>query len=313
MSGTEDSILTAILVATIIAGTPLIITALGELITERAGVLNLGAEGMMAVGAIAGFAAAHHTGSAAMGALAGLAAGALMALIFAILTLTLLANQVASGLALSIFGVGLSAFIGKPYESVTLAAVPTWRIPLLADIPVLGPAIFNQQALVYASWALFGGIVWFLYRTRPGLLLRAVGESPASAHSIGYPVIRIRYLATLFGGAMAGVGGAFLSVFYTPLWVEGMVSGRGWIALALVVFATWRPLRVLVGAYLFGGVMIAQLFLQGSGAEIEIPSQFLSSLPYWATIIVLVVISRNVNTIRLNSPASLGQPYRPDG
>jgi len=154
--------------------------------------------------------------------------------------------------------------------------------------------------------------VWFLYRSRAGLVLRAVGESPVSAHSIGYPVIRIRYLATIFGGAMAGVGGAFLSVFYTPLWAEGMVAGRGWIALALVVFATWRPVRVLVGAYLFGGVMITQLFLQGSGAQIDIPSQFLSSLPYWATIVVLVVISRNVQTIRLNSPVSLGQPYRPD-
>ncbi len=308
----EHGILTSILVATIIAGTPLIIAALGELVTEKAGVLNLGAEGIMAVGAIAGFAAAHHSGSASFGALAGIGAGALMSLVFAFLTLTLMANQVASGLALSIFGVGLSAFIGKPYESATLPAVPTLRIPLLADIPVLGPAVFDQQWLVYVSWVLFAGIVWFLYRSRAGLVLRAIGEAPASAHSIGYPVIRIRYLATLFGGAMGGLGGAFLSVFYTPLWVEGMVAGRGWIALALVVFATWRPLRVLVGAYLFGGVMIAQLFVQGSGAQLEIPSQFLSSLPYWATIIVLVAISRNVNTIRLNSPASLGQPYRPD-
>jgi simple sugar transport system permease protein len=308
----EHGILTSILVATIIAGTPLIIAALGELVTEKAGVLNLGAEGIMAVGAIAGFAAAHHSGSASFGAFAGIGAGALMSLVFAFLTLTLMANQVASGLALSIFGVGLSAFIGKPYESATLPAVPTLRIPLLADIPVLGPAVFDQQWLVYGSWALFAGIVWFLYRSRAGLVLRAIGEAPASAHSIGYPVIRIRYLATLFGGAMGGLGGAFLSVFYTPLWVEGMVAGRGWIALALVVFATWRPLRVLVGAYLFGGVMIAQLFVQGSGAQLEIPSQFLSSLPYWATIIVLVAISRNVNTIRLNSPASLGQPYRPD-
>jgi len=308
----QDSIFTAILVATVVAGTPLISAALGELVTEKSGVLNLGAEGMMAVGAIAGFAAAHHSGSAIVGTLAGMAAGALMALIFAVLTLTLLANQVASGLALSIFGVGLSAFIGKPYESITLPAAATLRIPLLADIPVLGPVLFNQQALVYVSWALYAAIVWFLYRSRPGLVLRAIGESPASAHSIGYPVIRIRYFAAMFGGAMAGMGGAFLSVFYTPLWVEGMVAGRGWIALALVVFATWRPTRVLFGAYLFGGVMIAQLFVQGSGAEIEIPSQFLSSLPYLATIIVLVVISRNVNTIRLNSPASLGQPYRPD-
>ena len=308
----EHGILTSILIATIIAGTPLIIAALGELVTEKSGVLNLGTEGIMAVGAIAAFAAAHHSGSASVGALAGIGAGAAMSLIFAFLTLTLMANQVASGLALSIFGVGLSAFIGKSYESVTLPAVPPLRVPFLADIPVIGPALFDQQVLVYLSWALFGCIVWFLYRTRPGLVLRAVGESPASAHSIGYPVISIRYGATLFGGAMAGMGGAFLSVFYTPLWVEGMVAGRGWIALALVVFATWRPLRVLIGAYLFGGVMIAQLFVQGSGAQLEIPSQFLSSLPYWATIVVLVVISRNVNTIRLNSPASLGQPYRPE-
>ena len=304
--------LTSILVATIVAGTPLIITALGELVTEKSGVLNLGAEGMMAVGAIAGFAVAYHSGSTTLGAMAGLVAGAMMALIFAVLTLTLLANQVASGLALSIFGVGLSAFVGKAYESMSLPAVPSLRIPLFADIPIIGPAFFDQQALIYLSWALFAGIAWFLYRSRPGLILRAVGESPGSAHSIGYPVIRIRYLATLFGGAMAGVGGAFLSVFYTPLWAEGMVSGRGWIALALVVFATWRPARVLLGAYLFGGVMIAQLFVQASDAPIEVPSQVLSSLPYWATIIVLVVISRNSNTIRLNSPASLGQPYRAD-
>ncbi len=308
----QESILTAMLVATIVAGTPLVIAALGELVTEKSGVLNLGTEGIMAVGAVAAFAAAHQSGSAFAGALAGIGAGALMSLVFAFLTLTLMANQVASGLALSIFGVGLSAFIGKSWESATLPTVPALRIPLLADIPLLGRAIFEQQALVYVSWLLFAVIVWFLYRSRPGLLLRAIGESPASAHAIGYPVIRIRYLATLFGGAMGGLAGAFLSVFYTPLWAEGMVAGRGWIALALVVFATWRPSRVLVGAYLFGGVMIAQLFLQGSGAQLEIPSQFLSSLPYWATIVVLVAISRNANTIRLNSPASLGQPYRPD-
>ena len=235
-----------------------------------------------------------------------------MSFIFAILTLTLMANQVASGLALSIFGVGLSAFIGKTYESATMLAVPPIRVPLLADIPVIGPVLFDQQSLVYLSWLLFAAVTWFLYKSRAGLVLRAVGESPTSAHSIGYPVIRIRYLATIFGGAMAGVGGAFLSVYYTPLWAEGMIAGRGWIALALVVFATWRPLRVLVGAYLFGGVMITQLFLQGSGAQIDIPSQFLTSLPYWATIIVLVLISRNLQTIRLNSPVSLGQPYRPE-
>ena len=308
----ESSIITAIVFATIVAGTPLLIVALGELITERSGVLNLGAEGMMAVGAIAGFAAAHASGSAVLGVLAALVAGTLMSAIFAYLALTLQANQVASGLALAIFGVGLSAFAGKPYESETLKAVPPLKIPLLSDIPLIGPALFNQQWLVYFSWLLLAGVIWFLFKTRAGLVLRAVGESPSSAHSIGYPVIRLRYFATLFGGAMAGAGGAFLSIFHTPLWVEGMVSGRGWIALALVVFATWRPLGVLAGAYLFGGVQIAQLFVQGSGTQIEIPSQFLSMLPYIATVVVLVLIARNPKTIRLNSPVSLGQPYRPD-
>ena len=302
-----------ILYATIIAGTPLIITALGELITEKSGVLNLGAEGIMAVGAVAAFAVTHHSGNPWFGVLAGMAAGALMSLIFGFLTLTMLANQVASGLALSIFGVGLSAFIGKPYESVALQAVPPTRIPLLADIPVIGSALFSHQALVYFSWILFAGVVWFLYKSRAGLTLRAVGESPAAAHAIGYNVIAIRYWATLFGGAMAGVGGAFLSVFHTPLWVEGMVAGRGWIALALVVFATWRPLRVLFGAYLFGGMLIAQLFVQASGVHLDFAAQFLAMLPYLATIIVLVIISRDLAKIRLNSPVSLGQPYRPEG
>jgi ABC-type uncharacterized transport system permease subunit len=305
-------IIESMLFATIVAGTPLIIVALGQLIAEKSGVLNLGAEGMMAMGAIAGFAVTFHTGNPWLGVLAGMLAGALMSLMFAFVVLTLMGNQVATGLALSIFGVGLSAFVGKPYESEILETVATLRIPLLADIPVIGGPLFNQQPLVYLSWAIFGGIAWFLYKSRRGLLLRAVGESPSSAHSIGFHVIRIRYMATLFGGAMAGIGGSFLSVFYTPLWVEGMVAGRGWIAIALVVFATWRPFRVMVGAYLFGGVMVAQLFVQGSGLDINIPSQFLSSLPYLATIIVLVIISRDQNTVRLNAPVSLGQPFRPD-
>jgi simple sugar transport system permease protein len=239
-------------------------------------------------------------------------AGMAMALLFALVALTLLGNQVASGLALSIFGVGLAAFVGKSYESEVLPAVPPIRIPVLADIPIIGPALYNQQFLVYFSWALFGLVAWFLYRSRAGLVLRAVGESPESAHAIGYPVIRIRYVATLFGGAMAGIGGSFLSVFYTPIWVEGMVAGRGWIAIALVVFATWRPLRVVFGAYLFGGVMVAQLFIQGAGLDINLPSQLLSSLPYWATIIVLVLISNNRNLVRLNAPVSLGKPFHPD-
>jgi len=308
----DATIIGSILFATIVAGTPLIIVALGQLIAEKSGVLNLGAEGMMAMGAVSAFAVTLHSGSPWLGVLAGMLAGAAMALLFAIVVLTLMGNQVASGLALSILGVGLSAFIGKAYESEILPAVGAIRIPLLADLPIVGRALFEQQALTYFSWALFAAIVWFLYRSRSGLVLRAVGESPSAAHAIGYPVIRIRYLATLFGGAMAGIGGSFLSVFYTPLWVEGMVAGRGWIAIALVVFATWRPFRVLLGAYLFGGVMVAQLFVQGSGLEINIPSQLLSSLPYLATIVVLVIISRDRNTVRLNAPVSLGQPYRPE-
>ncbi len=307
-----SSLFTSMLFATVVAGTPLILVALGLLINEKAGVLNLGAEGMMAIGAVAAFAVTHHSASPWLGVLAGMAAGMAIALVFGVLALTLQANQVASGLALAIFGVGLSAFIGKPYESVALPAVPAIRIPFVADIPLIGEALYNQQALVYLSWALFWAVLWFLYRSRAGLVLRAVGEAPASAHAIGHPVVLIRYLAVLFGGAMAGLGGAFLSVFYTPMWVEGMVAGRGWIALALVVFATWRPLRVLVGAYLFGGVMITQLFIQGSGLQLDFSAQFLSSLPYWATIVVLVLISRNPNAIRLNSPQALGKPYRPE-
>ena len=299
-----------ILVAAVAAGTPMVFAALGELVTEKSGVLNLGVEGMMLMGAITGFAVASQTGNPWLGAVAGMAAGAAMSLIFAVLTLTLMANQVASGLALTLFGVGLSAFLGKPFESVSLTVAPPPEIPLLSQIPLLGPVLFMYHLLVYVSWGLFALIAWFLYRSRAGLVLRSIGESPESAHAIGYPVIRIRYLATLFGGAMAGLGGAYLSEFYAPLWVEGMTAGRGWIALALVVFATWRPARVMIGAYLFGGVTIAQFFAQGAG--VAIASQFLSSLPYLATIIVLVFISRNPATIRLNAPVSLARSYRPD-
>ncbi len=302
--------LIAILAAAIAAGTPIVFAALGELVTEKSGVLNLGVEGMMLVGAVAGFAATAASGNAWLGILAGMAAGAAMALIFAVLTLQLMANQVAAGLALTLFGIGLSAFVGKPLESIALGSQQTWDIPLLADIPLLGPVLFRHHALVYASWALFVALSWFLYRSRAGLVLRSIGESPESAHAIGYRVIAIRYLATLFGGAMAGLGGAYLAEFYTPMWVEGMVAGRGWIALALVVFATWRPGRVLLGAYLFGGVTIAQFFAQGAG--LAIPSQFLSALPYLATILVLVLISRDASIIRLNAPVSLGRSYRPD-
>jgi len=306
----DDHLILQILVAAIAAGTPFVYAALGELITEKAGVLNLGVEGMMLVGAITGFIAMAKTGSLVLAVLAGMASGAVMAGLFGILTLTLMANQVASGLALTIFGVGLSAFLGLNYTNIALPGVPGLHIPLLSDIPIIGALFFSYNVLVYGSIVLFVALSWFLYRTRPGLVLRSIGESPRSAHALGYNVIGIRYLAVLFGGAMAGMGGVYLSVAYTPMWVEGMVAGRGWVSLALVVFATWRPLRVMGGAYLFGGITIAQFHVQGLG--IEIPSQLLSMLPYVATIIVLVLISRNQNTIRLNSPASLGITYHPE-
>lgn len=299
-----------ILIATIAAGTPLVYAALGEIIVEKSGVLNLGVEGMMLVGAISGFITMAKTGSILLAVACGMLAGALMALIFAVLTLTLMANQVASGLALTIFGTGLSAFMGINYTSVALPGVPELNIPFLSGLPVLGPLLFSYDILIYLSLVLLAGVVWFLYRSRPGLILKAIGESPKSAHALGFSVIKIRYLAVLFGGAMAGVGGVYLAVAYTPMWVEGMVAGRGWVALALVVFATWRPARVMVGAYLFGGVTILQFHIQGFG--FEIPSQVLSMLPYLATIIVLVLISKDKNLIRLNSPASLGITFHPE-
>lgn len=304
-----NDVLVGIILATLGAGTPLVFAALGELITEKSGVLNLGVEGMMLVGAVCGFAVAADTGSLWLGVVTAMTAGAFMALLFGVLTLTFQANQVAAGLALTIFGVGLSAYIGLEYTSVALTGLQAVHIPLLSSIPLLGPTIFSLDPLMYLSFVLLAAISYFLYRSKAGLLLRAIGESPRSAHSIGYPVIRIRYLAVLFGGGMAGLGGAYLALVYTPLWVEGMTAGRGWISLALVVFATWRPARVIFGAYLFGGVTILQLHVQGLG--IDLPAQLLSSLPYIATIVVLVLISRDINTIRLNAPASIGKTFHP--
>ncbi|MDX2315065.1 MAG: ABC transporter permease [Gammaproteobacteria bacterium] len=299
----------AIALAALGAGTPLVFAALGELVTEKSGVLNLGVEGMMVMGAVCGFVVASESGSLWLGVLVALLAGTAMAGLFAVLTLTFQANQVAAGLALTIFGVGASAFIGLDYTSVALTGIQPVHIPLLSELPVVGGLIFALDPLMYVSFAMLGAVSWFLYRTRFGLVLRAVGEAPESAHAIGCAVIRIRYLAVLFGGAMAGLGGAYLALVYTPLWVEAMSAGRGWISVALVVFATWRPLRVMLGAYLFGGITIIQFHAQAMG--VDLPSQLLSMLPYLATIVVLVLISRDVNTIRLNAPASLGMSYHP--
>lgn len=291
------------------AATPLIYAALGELVTERAGVLNLGVEGMMLVGAMSGFAVGVSSGSLLLAFLAAAGAGVLIALLFAVLTLSLQTNQIATGMALTLFGIGLSAFAGRSFVGLPIARVPAVHIPLLTDLPVLGPLLFHYDPLVYMSVALCALIAWLLKRTRAGLRLRAVGEAPAIAHALGEPVTRIRYLAVLFGGAMSGIAGAYLSTALTPMWVEGMSAGRGWIALALVVFGTWKPWRVLGGAYLFGAVTVLQLYAQGLG--VHIPSEFLSMLPYAATIVVLVVICRDPRTILLNQPASLGRSFHP--
>jgi simple sugar transport system permease protein len=264
---------------------------------------------MMLVAAIAGFATAVHTGSDVLGFIAGMGAGALMAAAFGVLVIWLNTNQYATGLALSLFGAGFSAFVGISYTQQRIGERPRFAFPGLADIPLVGPALFRHHPLVYGAVALAIGLTWFLYRSRAGLVLRAVGESPESAHALGYPVRRIRLAAVVAGGALCGLAGAYISVIYTPLWVEGMVAGKGWIALALTTFATWRPLRVLLGAYLFGGVTMLQFHLQGEG--VQIASQWLSMLPYLSTIVVLVLISRNPNWIKVNMPASLGKPFFP--
>jgi simple sugar transport system permease protein len=300
--------LTAILVSMVLSATPLLLAAAGELVAEKSGVLNLGVEGMMIAGAVIGFAVAWSSGSPELGFAAAAVAGAAMAALFGLLTLFFLANQVATGLALTIFGLGLSALIGKAYIGKPLPRLPQLSIPHLTDIPLIGPLIFGEDAIVYLSVAVTIAIGWFLTRSRAGLILRSVGENHDAAHALGYPVRRIRFLAVLFGGAMSGLGGAYLSLAYTPLWSEGMTAGRGWIALALVVFSTWKPWRLLFGAYLFGFFEIAQLHAQGFA--VPIAPEFLSMLPYLATILVLVIISRDAKRIRLNAPASLGKAFR---
>ena len=301
--------LALLIAASLHAGTILALAGLGLLINERAGVLNLGAEGMMLCGALAGFAATSATGGTLAGFAAAGLAGALMAAVFGWLVIWLNTNQYATGLALSLLGAGLTAFAGQPYTQVKLPDTTPFAVPYLSELPFFGAALFKQHPLVYAAVALTLVLTWALYRTRTGLVLRSVGENPESAHALGYPVRRLRLAAVVTGGALCGLAGAYVSVVYTPLWVENMTAGKGWIALALTTFATWRPGRVLLGAYLFGGLTMVQFYLQGMG--VEIPSQFLSMLPYVATIVVLVLISRNPLWIRVNMPQSIGKPFYP--
>jgi simple sugar transport system permease protein len=303
-------LLIAFLASTAGAATPLILTAMGELVAERSGVLNLGLEGMMLVGAVVGFSVTLYSGSINLGFLAALLAGAAMASIFAFLVLTLQTNQVATGLALTLFGIGLSAFLGRNLVGQTVAPLQALSFPVLSDLPLIGPLLFRFDVMVYGAVLLALVVGWVLARTRLGLMIRAIGESPHSAHAVGFHVIALRYCAVMFGGAMAGLGGAYMSLALTPMWVEGMTAGRGWIALALVVFATWKPRGVLLGAYLFGGITVLQFHAQALG--LAVPSQFLAMLPYLATIIVLVIICRNPQTILLNKPMSLGISFRAD-
>ena len=299
----------AILLTCITAATPLLIAAIGELVVERSGVLNLGVEGMMIMGAATGIAVAILTGSSALGVLGAIGAGMAMATLFALMTLGLAVNQVASGLALTIFGLGLSGVVGAPFVGVQRDGIGKIEVSVLSDIPFIGRVFFEQDPFVYLSFMLVGGVWWFLNRTKSGLVLRACGENHASAHALGYPVLKIRFLAILFGGACAGVAGGYLSLVYTPFWTSGMTAGRGWIALAIVVFASWLPWRAALGAYLFGGLTILQLHAQGFG--VPVPSQLLAALPYLLTIVVLVMIMR-LRQGGAVGPASLGVPFVPD-
>ncbi|MEH0740788.1 ABC transporter permease [Vibrio cholerae] len=299
----------SLLIAALKTGTPLLIIALGELICEKTGVLNLGQEGMMLMGAMAGFAGAYFTGSLAMGVLLAMVAGMTMAFIFGVLTLSLSANQVATGLALTIFGTGLSAFLGGSLVGSTLEGFQPIAIPLLSDLPFVGPLLFQHDLLVYASFALVGISAWVLSRTRAGLVIRAVGENPHSANALGIEVIKVRYLVTLLGGALAGLAGAYMSLAYTPMWMENMTAGRGWIALALVVFASWKVGRLMLGAYLFGLTSIMHLMMQGVGLDIS--PNLLAMTPYVATIVVMVLLSSNELRQKLATPMSLGKPFDP--
>ena len=298
---------TLLVASLMVASTPILLAAIGELVVEKSGILNLGVEGMMIIGAICGFAAAVVTGSPMIGFLCAAIGGAAVSVIFAVLTQYFLSNQVASGLALTLFGLGLSAMIGQSYVGIKPPTTYKLDLPLISDIPILGPILFSHDFTVYAALVLVLGVLWFLKYTRGGLILRAVGESHDAAHALGYKVVRVRFMAIMFGGACAGLGGAALSLVRVPQWTEGMTAGSGWIALAIVVFASWKPERVLLGAYLFGGVAILQLNLQAAG--VSIPVEYLSMSPYLITIVVLVAMSANRAKSALNAPAALGRVF----
>ena len=297
----------ALIVSLMVAATPILLAAIGELVVEKSGVLNLGVEGMMIIGAICGFIVAVETGSPWLGFLAAMAGGAAISFIFAVLTQYMLTNQVATGLALTLFGLGFAALLGHSYAGIKPPKFGALDIPFISDIPVIGPLIFSHDYMIYISLAIIAGVWYFLTRTRGGLVLRAAGENHDAAHALGYKVIRIRIMAILFGGAMAGLGGAYLSLVRVPQWTEGMTAGAGWIALAIVVFAAWKPWRIILGAYLFGGITVLQLNLQAAGANI--PVAYLSMTPYLVTIIVLVIMSADKKRASLNAPACLGRIF----
>jgi simple sugar transport system permease protein len=296
-----------LLLTVLMTSVPLIFAATGELVAERSGVLNLGVEGMMLMGAVAAFATVYGTDNLWLAIIVGGLAGALTGGVFALFALGFATNQVATGLALTIFGTGLSGLVGAPLVGHAIEGLPQITIPLLSNLPFVGSLLFSLDPMAYLAVALLAGVAWFLKKTRGGLVLRAVGDNHDSAHALGYSVLRVRLLAVLFGGMMAGLGGAYLPLMLTPHWAEGMTAGRGWIALALVVFASWLPWRVLVGALIFGGITIMQLAGQARGWTI--PSQFLSMLPYLATIAVLVAISRNREFSLANFPSCLGRVF----
>ena len=298
----------AVLIASLmIASVPIMLAAIGELVVEKAGVLNLGVEGMMIIGAVCGFITSVETGSPLLGFLGGAVGGAVLSLLFAILTQTLMANQVATGLALTLFGQGLSSLLGQNY--VGLKPPVTGKVPFgpLADLPVIGRILFSHDWVVYFSILIIAAVWWLLKATRLGLILRATGENHDAAHALGYKVRRIRLCAILFGGALAGIGGAYVSLVRVPQWTDGITAGAGWIALAIVVFASWKPWRILIGAYLFGGITVLQLNMQAAGSAI--PVQYLSMAPYLITILVLVIMSSGRGRASMNAPASLGQNF----